>query len=261
MSTLEKKKTKKKEQVEKDRSILDEIEKTIGDLKKDTSSKPKTSSPSLKPKTAVPPTQPVTPIISPPLMEPDIPPPVVKPPISKKPVKKISPEVREILPPWIEKPWRYITPNEEEMRLKWLASWGDFVMDFAEATEEPMLKIRDIKNEFPFKNPIIKKSLSLEQLQDIGDDLEKREHAKWWDKNKRKLRLYWMTLSEVSDEIYDWAIDRGMLDLAVFDLKEAKQPWSKIPSNELYAVLIILVDSKNADWANKEKDAIRLRYE
>ncbi len=259
MSTLEKKKAKKKEKSEKDRTILDDIEKTIVGLEKDTASKPKTSPPSPKPK-ATTIAQPAVPITSPPVTQPIVHPPVTQPPISKRPVKKISPEVREILPPWIEKPWRYITPNDEEMKQQWLASWGAFVMDFAEASKEPMIKIRDIKSEFPFKNPIIKKSLSLEQLQDIGDDLERREQAKWWDKNKRKLRVYWMTLSEVSDEVYDWALDHGMLDLAVFDLKEAKQVWSKIPSNELYVVLTILVDSKNADWANKEKDAIRLKY-
>ncbi|MFX0113077.1 MAG: hypothetical protein ACFFB3_00870 [Candidatus Hodarchaeota archaeon] len=173
---------------------------------------------------------------------------------------KIDPRVRTILPPWMEKAWRWVTPDDPELREEWLREWGDLVLSYAEALELHFLKPREIMVNVPFKNPLVKRQLSLEQIHSVGDDLERRQLAKWWDSRKNRLRIYWLQLDEISDLIHDWALDGGRDVCTLYDLRNAGEEWSSVPPKELRLLMEILVKTKRANWADKAKEAIEFIY-
>jgi len=175
--------------------------------------------------------------------------------------KLISPEIRQILPDWVEKPWRWITPEELHLKEQWLVEWGDFLMEWSRTKELHIIKKEDVRREFPFKQPLLKKQLSTEQFERIGDNLTERQKAKRWDAKKRRLRVYWMPLEDVAEEIFEWAEDQGLLIATIFDLQNSRETWSKVPRRELLLVLQRLVKTKRANWADKEKTSISFIYD
>jgi hypothetical protein len=176
-------------------------------------------------------------------------------------VRPISSEVRAILPPWVEKPWRWIDPEEGELRVQWLGEWGNLLMEWGRVQGLHLVKIEEVRREFPFKQPLIKKELSIEQLEAIGDHLTEKKKAKWWDTKKRRLRLYWMPLEDVAEEVYEWAEDQGLPVATIFDLQQSGRIWSSVPRRELLLVLEFLVKTKRCDWTDKEKQSVSFRYD
>ncbi len=260
---LERLREKPKSKKEKDTSnetspsdILSELEEMVADLTKtpessDTQSvevsptklTDSTTALSKKPDTVIPTTLPVQQV----------------PPI-EHPKKKFDDAVKEILPQWIQKAWRWITPDDAELLEEWLREWGDFLLSFSEVLKVHFIKPRELLVQMPFKNPLVKKQLSLEQIHAVGDDLERRELAKWWDNRKNRLRIYWLPLDEIVDSVYDWAFDGGRDVCTIFDLRNAGEIWSTIPPQELKQLLEMLVKLKKANWADKDQEAVEFIY-
>lgn len=174
--------------------------------------------------------------------------------------KRVAEAVREILPGWIEKPWMYVEPEKQDQLESWLSEWGDFLLDWSRATLQHILNLMHVRTQFPFKNPLCKKSLDTDQLQDIGDYLVNKELAIWWDSERIRLRVYWMSLREWAEEIYQWAYNRGETIVTLFDLVNAKQPWSTLPPSELNKVCEILVRKERARWLNSEKKSLEFKF-
>ena len=83
----------------------------------------------------------------------------------------------------------------------------------------------------------------------------------WWDKKKIRLRLYWRTLDEWADIIYEWSIKTGRAASAdsvmtLYDIQSAGQPWSTIPQEDLKRIFEIMVEKGYIEWADKKKNAI-----
>jgi len=168
-------------------------------------------------------------------------------------VEVMSPELRAILPPWTKKPWMWTTPQDEKMKEQFCDRWGVFIMKFTRAKEIYLIAVKDFLDYYPFNNPIKNKSLDENQLIDIGDHLVNKEHAVWWGKAKKRLRVYWQSLEETADIIYDWALLGGREVTTLFDLAEAKQKWSNVPPPDFVKIIDILVEDKRAQWVDDEK--------
>jgi hypothetical protein len=181
-------------------------------------------------------------------------------PIVTREAKTIDPRIKAVLPPWMEKAWRWVTPDDPDLLEQWLHAWGDLVLSYSEALQVHLLKPREMIVSVPFKNPLVKRQLSLEQIHTVGDDLERRQLAKWWDSRKNRLRVYWLPLDEISDLIHEWALDGGRDIVTLFDLRNADEEWSSVPSKELRLLMEILVKTKRANWADKEHEAIEFIF-
>jgi hypothetical protein len=175
---------------------------------------------------------------------------------------RFKPDLKNILPTWIEKPYYYITPSEKllERRKLWQKEWADFLLQWANAKDKYLIEIITLQQEYPFKNPVISKQLTLEQLRIIGDFLEESKTALWKNKNKTHIRIYWETLESTADEIFSWAFERGQKYIGVFDILDAKQPFSDLPSEEIYECLVLLVKEKKGEWADKKKEIVYLLF-
>ncbi|MFW9914595.1 MAG: hypothetical protein ACFFGZ_03200 [Candidatus Thorarchaeota archaeon] len=174
--------------------------------------------------------------------------------------KAIDPRIKAILPPWMEKAWRWVTPDDPDLLEQWLQAWGDLVLSYSEALQVHLLKPREMTASIPFKNPLVKRQLSIEQIHSVGDDLERRQLAKWWDSKKNRLRVYWLPLDEISDLIHEWGLDGGRDVVTLFDLRNADEAWSSVPSKELRLLMETLVKTKRANWADKKQEAIEFIY-
>lgn len=184
----------------------------------------------------------------------------IQAPIAAPKTVGIDLRVKAILPPWMEKAWRWVSPDDPELLEEWLQEWGDLVLSYAEALGLHIVKPREMLVNVPFKNPLVKRQLSLEQIHSVGDDLERRQLAKWWDSRKNRLRVYWLPLDEISDSIHEWALDGGRDVVTVFDLRNASEEWSSVPPKELRQLMGILVKTKRANWADKAREAIEFVY-
>lgn len=183
---------------------------------------------------------------------------VVEP--EKKVKEQEAARLRDILPSWVEKQWMYVTPTVPDQFHSWSAAWGDFLLEFAEFKAIHVLNLLEIRKEFPFFNRIIKKKLSIDQLQQVGQTIIERDFGAWLDARKTRLRIYWKGLDEWSEIIYEWALRTGRETVTLFDLLNASEIWSTLSKEELNRILKILVTRKLAEWVGKEETTILFHF-
>ncbi len=170
-------------------------------------------------------------------------------------------QLLEILPEWINKPWMYVTPEHQKQLDSWCADWSNFIMEYARINIKHIIHIEEERAKYPFNNKQIKKRLDRKQFQTIGDYIVAQEMGIWWDKKKIRLRLYWRTLDEWADIIYEWSLKTGRAAgpervMTMLDIQEAGQPWSTIPVEDLKRIFEIMKEKGYIEWADKKKTAI-----
>ncbi|MHA1124934.1 MAG: hypothetical protein ACTSO7_10360 [Candidatus Heimdallarchaeota archaeon] len=174
-------------------------------------------------------------------------------------------QLQEILPQWINKPWMYVTPEHQQQLDSWCADWSNFIMEYARINIKHIIHIEEERAEHPFNNKAAKKRLDREQLETIGDYIVAQEMGLWWDRKKIRLRLYWRTLDEWADIIYEWSIKTGRAASAdrvmtLFDIQQAGQAWSSIPQEDLKRIFDIMEQKGYIEWADKKKKAIAFLF-
>ncbi|HUT82465.1 MAG TPA: hypothetical protein VMZ29_14785 [Candidatus Bathyarchaeia archaeon] len=173
----------------------------------------------------------------------------------------IERQLLEILPEWINKPWMFVTPEHQKHLDSWCSDWSNFLMEYARINIMHIIHIEEERAKFPFNNKQAKKKLDREQLEIIGDYIVAQEMGIWWDKKKIRLRLYWRTLDEWADIIYEWSIKTGRAAgaervMTLLDIQQANQPWSTIPQEDLNRIFEIMKNKGYIEWADKKKSAI-----
>ena len=170
-------------------------------------------------------------------------------------------QLLEILPEWINKPWMYVTPEHQKQLDSWCADWSNFIMEYARINIKHIIHIEEEKSKFPFNNKQAKKRLDRKQFQTIGNYIVAQEMGIWWDKKKIRLRLYWRTLDEWADIIYEWSIKTGRAAgaervMTLIDIQEANQTWSTIPQQDLKRIFNIMEEKGYIEFADKKKSVI-----
>lgn len=168
--------------------------------------------------------------------------------------------LQDILPSWVEKPWMYVTPTDQAQLQSWGSTWGDFLLDFAEFKAIHILNLLEVRKEFPFSNRLIKKKLSMDQMQRVGENLIDRDFGAWWDERKTRLRIYWKVLEEWSEIIYEWALQTGRELVSLFELVNACEIWSSLPQEELQEILRRLVARNLAEWVGKGEITVLFHF-
>ncbi|MHA1244591.1 MAG: hypothetical protein ACTSPK_04905 [Candidatus Heimdallarchaeota archaeon] len=174
-------------------------------------------------------------------------------------------QLQEILPEWINKPWMYVTPEHQQQLDSWCSDWSNFIMEYARINIKHIIHIEEERALHPFNNKTAKKRLDREQLETIGDYIVAQEMGLWWDRKKIRLRLYWRTLDEWADIIYEWSIKTGRAAgadrvMTHFDIQQAGQAWSSIPQEDLKRIFDIMEQKGYIEWADKKKKAIAFLF-
>ncbi|XP_076368706.1 vacuolar protein sorting 25 isoform X2 [Tachypleus tridentatus] len=115
-------------------------------------------------------------------------------------------------------PWQYnfppfftLQPNLAT-REKQLEAWRHLILEYHRAHKMHILDITEAQNSPLFYNKSLKRKLSVETIFVILEDLRKRGHIEWLDKQHHRCYIYWRTLEEWGKLIYKWASQNGMVN-------------------------------------------------
>ncbi|MFX0102630.1 MAG: hypothetical protein ACFFCS_23890 [Candidatus Hodarchaeota archaeon] len=134
------------------------------------------------------------------------------------------------------------TSKKDEDYKEWIEEWSKVLFDFSRLMKNHIMYLQELLKLKPFSELRSRQQFIIE----FGDHLVKNELAKWLTK-KEKLRIYWKSLEEWADNIYDWAYNNAMTEpLFVYDLKESGQDFSDLPENEFSIIFKILESQKKA---------------
>jgi ESCRT-II complex subunit VPS25 len=148
---------------------------------------------------------------------------------------------------WISHPWMFSAPpySQKVHFESWKEDWGNLLLDWAKYFTKHIVSLMELKDQYPYYNGDIKRSLSEEDLRSIMEFLIARDLAKWVSKEETRLRVYWRSLEAWADIIYEWIIEAWAQDswvITLIDLVRAKQSFSTIPPKELGEIMKIMIE-------------------
>jgi hypothetical protein len=145
--------------------------------------------------------------------------------------------------PWLEEKryiFMYSLPNRKT-DLKdyesWKQEWSKVLFDYARYAILHILYLRQTESEKPFANFDDRKKA----LEEIAEELVNKEQAEWLSKSKEKLRVYWKSLDNWAEEIYEWAMEISPLEpILIFEIRESNQEFSKLPNEDIVKIFKML---------------------
>jgi len=149
--------------------------------------------------------------------------------------------------PWLEEK-RYVfmfsLPNKKT-DLKdyesWKSEWSKVVFDYARYAILHILYLRKLESEKPFSKFDNRNSA----LKEIAEELVNKEQAEWLSKSKEKLRIYWKSLDNWAEDIYDWAMEISPLEpILIFEIRESNKDFNTLPNSDIIKIFKILERDK-----------------
>ncbi len=164
--------------------------------------------------------------------------------------------------PWLEEKryiFMYSIPNKKT-DLKdyesWKSEWSKVLFDYARYAILHILYLRQSESEKPFSNFEDRK----QALEEIAEELLNKEQAEWLSKSKEKLRIYWKSLDNWAEEIYDWAMEISPLEpILIFEIRESNQAFSKLPNDDIIKIFKMLEKDKRGKIIRLEDDQVSFK--
>jgi hypothetical protein len=162
-----------------------------------------------------------------------------------------------VMPSWgssLDSEWMYGIPPRDEDKALWAEEWSDYLLQWAERNQVHLLSLAVFISEPPFKDLRNK----VDSFKIIAQVLIDKEVAEWADRRRRQLRIYWKPLEDWADIIYEWSLKTGKLRLDVKSIiiQESKEAFAKLPENDLYVVMALMVEKGFAEWVDKKRGAV-----
>ncbi|XP_040170287.1 vacuolar protein-sorting-associated protein 25 [Anopheles arabiensis] len=110
-------------------------------------------------------------------------------------------------------PWEYSFPPfftvqvHAKTKEQQLATWKELVLNYQKHEGQALLNIAE--DAPPFVNRELARKLSPEARLWVMEELARTGHAATADKRKQQWEVYWHTLDEWSNILYDWAVASG----------------------------------------------------
>jgi DNA repair exonuclease SbcCD ATPase subunit len=149
--------------------------------------------------------------------------------------------------PWLEEK-RYVfmfsIPNKKT-NLKdyesWKNEWSKVLFDYARYAILHILYLRKLHTIKPFSNFENRD----QALQILAQELVDRTQAEWLSKSKEKLRVYWKSLDNWAEEIYQWALEISPLEpILIFEIRESNKEFSTLPNEDIERIFKLLEKDK-----------------
>lgn len=181
-------------------------------------------------------------------------------------VERISPELEKIysLYEWVANPenvrWMYWMPSDKEHVDSWRSEWADFLFQWSRAKILHIVTLVLLMGEHPFD----KLSPKVDALREIMKTLVEKDLAKFLDDKETRLRIYWRTLNEWAEIIYNWALNTGRMDITVFDIindKTEKWGFHTLPAKEIRLIFGIMVGRGFARWMDEKRGHIEIKVD
>ena len=123
----------------------------------------------------------------------------------------------------------------------WKSEWSKVLFDYARYAILHILYLRKLESEKPFSNFDNRNSA----LKELAEELVNKEQAEWLSKSKEKLRVYWKSLDNWAEEIYDWAMEISPLEpILLFEIRESNKDFNTLPHNDIIKIFKMLEKDK-----------------
>ena len=177
--------------------------------------------------------------------------------------KKLSPYEKLLENyPWLEETkheFMYFIPDKKKNPndyKSWRTEWAKVVFDYAKCAILHILYLRQLHSEKPFKNFDDRNKA----INEIAEELVEQNLAKFLNKQKDQLRVYWKTLEIWAEDIYNWALEFGKLDpILIFEIREADREFSNLPKLDLEEVFRILSKDNRGFIIKTDDDQITFK--
>jgi len=147
----------------------------------------------------------------------------------------------------------YSRPEGSNFLKEWKEKWGKFLLDYAEAHNINVININDLITLGPFNK------LNKNAIQDIILYLNSSGFIKYWGKNKNLLRIYWRSLDEWGNFIFNLLKEKNRnIIYGIESLYDLDDRIIKIPINDIEKIFGILVEKKLAKWIEKENNILKI---
>ena len=164
--------------------------------------------------------------------------------------------------PWLEEKryiFMYSIPNKKT-DLKdyesWKREWSKVLFDYARYAILHILYLRQSESEKPFSKFEDRK----QALEEIAEELINKEQAEWLSKSKEKLRVYWKSLDNWAEEIYDWAMEISPLEpILIFEIRESNKAFSKLPNDDIIKIFKMLEKDKRGTIIRLDDDQVSFK--
>jgi len=164
--------------------------------------------------------------------------------------------------PWLEEKryiFMYTLPNKKK-DLKdfesWKNEWSKILFDYARYAILHILYLRQLESEKPFS----KFEDRTEALKEIAEELVEKEQAEWLSKSKEKLRVYWKSLDNWAQEIYEWAIEISPLEpILIFEIRESNKEFSNLPKGDIIKIFKLLEKDKKGEIIKADNGQISFK--
>lgn len=145
--------------------------------------------------------------------------------------------------PWLEETryiFMYSIPNKKTKPKEyesWKDEWKKVLFDYARYAILHILYLRKMHTVKPFAKFEDRDTA----LREIAERLVEKKEAEWLSKSKEKLRVYWKSLDNWAEEIYDWAMEISPLEpILIFEIRESNQEFSNLPREDIVKIFKML---------------------
>jgi len=145
--------------------------------------------------------------------------------------------------PWLEEKryvFMYSIPNRKTNHKdyeSWKSEWSKVLFDYARYAILHILYLRKLESEKPFSKFEDRHTA----LKEIAQELVDKSQAEWLSKSKEKLRIYWKSVDNWAEEIYEWAMEISPLEpILIFEIRESNKDFSNLPSEDLMKIFKLL---------------------
>lgn len=166
----------------------------------------------------------------------------------------------------MEFPWQHsfppfftLQPNEDTKR-KQIDAWCNLVVEYCKLKRIYQFDLNEMQSSDLFTNKKLDRKCSFDLICAIVDELAKRKRAEWQfsgtgksSKQTNKCFIYWYTLDEWAQKIYDYVIRHSLQNTVcttyeLVDSEEVKnEPFYKIDRQIFIKSVKILENSRKAE--------------
>jgi hypothetical protein len=165
--------------------------------------------------------------------------------------------------PWLEEAryeYMYSAPVKKKNAKdyeSWIDEWSKIIYDYARLSVLHILYLRKLNAEKPFSKLENRDGA----IAAIAQKLVEQNVGVWLNKKtKEAIRVYWKTLDEWADEIFEWAKNSNKYDpILTFEIRESGEMFAELPKRDLTRIFKQLEKEEKGEIIKTDKGEITFK--
>jgi len=152
------------------------------------------------------------------------------------------------------RPYMLTRPVAPDLIRAWEEFWASYVLDMAEEENINIISVMELRRREPFDQ------MDEGSFKALLDALIRRGLAKWWDRRRGLLRIYWCGPDYWIDKLVGAVRARGLTGVVdgVEGAVELVPELASLPKEEVEDLLKLMVRRGLAKWVDKRRRVLRI---